>query len=56
MGNAAVLLSVHELGDSHDVLGEGSGLVGADARGGAEGLDTLEVFYEDLREVKGRDM
>lgn len=50
MRNAAVLLSVHELSDGHDVLCESSGFVRADARSGAESLDSLEVLHKDLRE------
>merc|ERR1719336_2872195 len=32
--------------DSHPVLGEGASLVRADARGGAEGLDSLQVLHQ----------
>jgi len=35
-----------KMGDSHSVLGEGSCLIGADARGGSEGLDGLKVLNE----------
>mmetsp|Transcript_1680 Transcript_1680/g.3152 ORF Transcript_1680/g.3152 Transcript_1680/m.3152 type:complete len:473 (-) Transcript_1680:150-1568(-) len=43
----SVLSTVDNLGDSHDVLSEGSGLVRADAGGGPKGLDSLEVLDED---------
>jgi hypothetical protein len=40
-------LSVEEhVGDGHSVLGKGTCLVGADARGGSEGLDGLQVLDE----------
>ena len=42
--------------DSHAVLRESPGLVGADDGGGAEGLDTLEVLHQAvlLRHALGR--
>ena len=34
------------MGDSHSVLGEGSGLIRADGGGGSEGLDSFQVLDE----------
>ena len=36
------------MGDSHSVLGEGSGLVGADGGRGAQSFDSLQVLDEAI--------
>jgi len=36
-----------DVGDGHSVLGKGTGLVGADAGGGTESLDGLEVLDQN---------
>ena len=40
------------VGDGHPVLGESAGLVGADAGGGAESLDSLQVLHQTVPEQK----
>jgi len=42
------LLAVNELGRRHDVLGQSTGLVRANAGGRTERFDALKVFDEDL--------
>mmetsp|Transcript_18870 Transcript_18870/g.38698 ORF Transcript_18870/g.38698 Transcript_18870/m.38698 type:complete len:959 (+) Transcript_18870:1132-4008(+) len=43
----SVLSAVDDLSNSHDVLGQRSSLVRADAGGGSESLDSLKVLDED---------
>lgn len=45
---SSVLLTVHDLGNGHDVLGQGTRLVGADARRRSQSLHTLEVLHQNL--------
>jgi hypothetical protein len=46
-GSVEDLSVAEDVGDGHSVLGKSTGLVRADAGGGAEGLDGLEVLDQD---------